>query len=105
MVDQVLGARFVGGEYVQANRLTGATVGLNVDIAGATTVAAVDEGIFHVASTTWTFIDWNAAGTPANSNHTLLAPGERLLYFPNQYVSVIKLATATDGIIRMTKVE
>lgn len=33
---------------------TGATFGLNVDITGAVTASAVNEGIYHTCSSTWT---------------------------------------------------
>lgn len=84
---------------------TGATFGLNVDGVGAVTASAVENNVYHCATSTWTFIEFSDLGDPANATHTLLAPGERLLVLPNKFVSVIKLSTATDGIIRFTAIE
>lgn len=84
---------------------TGATFGLDLIAVASTTPSPIDQNVYHVASTSWCFLEISDLGQAANDTHMLLAPGERLLVLPNKYVSVVKLATAVDGIIRFTAVE
>lgn len=102
---QITGVRYAGGEYVQANRLTGTTVGLDLLSTSQVTPGTLTGGVYHLATSVACHIEFGA--TPvADNTHTLLMPGERLIVVPdNTKVAVIKLAGQPDGILRMTLCE
>ena len=45
----------------------------------------------------------NVGGEAATTSDALLAPGERLLFIDNDYVSVIQVSGGSTGIIRITE--
>lgn len=105
MVTGVIGARFAGGEYVDgAVELTDNVVGLDLLLASSRSTGAMNNKLYHVANSVYCHIKTGDNTVVADATCTLLAPGERLMVLPAEYVAVIKATGASDGIIRFTEV-
>lgn len=83
---------------------TGTTIGLDVTAVAARTSGSINNTIFHVATTTYTHFKFGDENVVADATCALMAPGERSFSFPAEYLSVVKAAGVSDGIIRITEV-
>ena len=104
---QVSGVRFAGGEYVQANRFSGTTIGLDLTGTSQATGGTLSGGVYHLSNTVACHLELSSTAAPtANNSHTMLMPGERLVIIPdNWYIAVVKVSGQPDGILRMTLCE
>lgn len=84
--------------------LTDNVVGLDLLVAAERTAGAVNNTLYHIANSVYCHIKTGDNTVVADATCTLLAPGERLMVLPAEYVSVIKAAGTADGIIRFTEV-
>lgn len=87
-----------------AFRLSDSVIALDLLAASGRSSGALNNEVFHVSNTVYCHIKTGNNAVTADATCTLLAPGERLMVLPNEYVSVIKAAGASDGIIRLTEV-
>lgn len=84
--------------------LTDNVVSLDTLLAASRTAGAVNNTLYHVANSVYCHIKTGNNTVTADTTCTLLAPGERLMVLPAEYVSVIRASGASDGIIRFTEV-
>lgn len=87
-----------------AFKLTDNVIALDLLSGSQRTTGGVNNNVFHICNSVFCHIKTGDNTVAANATCTLLAPGERLMVLPNEYVAVIKAAGASDGIIRITEV-
>jgi len=82
---------------------TGTVIGLDLLAAAARSTGNINAAMYHVSNTVACHMTFGNSSVGATSADILLMPGERLMVLPNEYVSVIKAAGSSDGIIRLTE--
>lgn len=87
----------------QVARPTGTTIALDLLVGSQRSSGSVNEAVYHVANTVFCHLKFGDNTVVADATCLMLAPGERLLVLPAQYVAVIKSAGTSDGIIRFTQ--
>jgi hypothetical protein len=88
----------------QVARPTGTTIALDLLVTAQRTGGTINEAVYHVANTVFCHMKFGDNTVAADATCLMLAPGERLLVLPAQYVSVVKSAGVSDGIIRISQV-
>lgn len=80
-------------------------VALDLLATASRTAGAVNGGLYHIANSVYCHIKTGGNTVDADATCTLLAPGERVMVLPAEYISVIRAVGASDGIIRFTEVK
>ena len=104
-MNQVLGVRYSGGEYLQAIYPSDTVYALDLLATAERTTGTINEGAYHISNSVFCFIKFGDNTVDATDACTLLAPGERIMVLPSLYVSVIKASGSADGVIRLTAVK